>query len=1082
MESIAEIARACFRRFEELTGKLTDASAGDRESMPPDRLEWEFSRFKIWCGNLGALQVGSSSLDSRLRESTVVRNNVFKHLTRLARTLVESTEVVSGERLPLEQQPQPDDSSSDSSSEESESDDELPKELVLHMVSIKEILSDLYMLSFRIRNNSTRPTPALRVELYAEIDDETGKDKLAAYTQFDKRHIEDSLLQLRRDAANEMGGKASTVDQINDSDQYLVDRLVATMSKRRRFLRYWLRHAEKIAEVPKDIKLVIKQPTEPEPQHDKIAIPVAKTSSQQLQPLPIIAAKSILSMTEATKFDEHLDDKLEVQSVISYVSARVDIDGNETELPPPPIAASQGTEYLCPYCGIVCPARHGKGSGWRAHVLRDLQPYICTYNECDDGNRLFSSRTAWLEHERLVHRRIWQCFEHVEPKFGSKVALQDHLKSEHGNDITDLQIQNLVEICESSVEDTRDICPFCLLEGPFPTGLANHMALHMQRFATFPISRDISACEDEDDIGADDRVSGHVQGLGSRGSQSLLSGSLRFGSQPPSYAASDIQSPSKPNHTSTMISETLTGIERSTTSDQDSQPRSQDVSSIKGESQMASDLVSYPDRTKSDRKSDPYSESLRTWNEIQMIWLLHSETFRRSMSIRPREPSERNETLEEDLSKRSDEALNEVGCGLVMRFLLGLEGYRGVIRIVKRTLKSLIRTYLVALTFIWRRLVPNNDDEAPKSGNGSPVKWPLDEDDIRWISSTFRDIENEFSHQLKIMDACKKLDQDGTKFAQNAKLPHYDFRGVGRRTGVLQDQGNALSKAKEWPKHPFRPPILWLHGPDETEVLIVASLTTEFFQRNGWFVGSSFCFDQTDSERKNTSRTFTTMAIQLLQEHPRMISHIIRAIDGDPDIVEKPLIIQLEKLLIEPLSSCYTPQETLIFMIGALDECEDPEYLIAVIIYVIRKRFKENPNSVTPLFLITSRTNSSIRNIIGKSDRTLVQEVSLSGAPLIDTESVISEHLGRSLHVAGMEFNGHTKTRVGFARKLKPLPEDWPSTSIIEKLSRMANGSLANARFISKSIQDIDYKSDPQTNLLERLDTILEKGIPSFED
>ncbi|KAF3093343.1 Checkpoint kinase 2 [Orbilia oligospora] len=251
MDSIAEIARTCFNKFGELTDFLANAKAENRESMPPDKLEWEFSRFQLWCGNLGALQVGNSSLDSRLRESTVIRTNVFKHLLRLSRTLVESTEVVSNARLPFEKQPQVEDSNSGSSSEESESDDEPPKELVLHMASIKEILSDLYMLSFRIRNSSTRPTSTLRIDLYTEIEHihDGGTthtvDKLAAYTEFDKRHIEDLLLQLRRDAANEMQEKPSKIPEITDGNSYLIERLVATMNKRRRFLRYWQRHAKK---------------------------------------------------------------------------------------------------------------------------------------------------------------------------------------------------------------------------------------------------------------------------------------------------------------------------------------------------------------------------------------------------------------------------------------------------------------------------------------------------------------------------------------------------------------------------------------------------------------------------------------------------------------------------------------------------------------------------------------------------------------------------------------------------------------------------------------------------------------------
>ncbi|EXJ78183.1 hypothetical protein A1O3_09344 [Capronia epimyces CBS 606.96] len=522
MESITAIARACFDSFGQLTATLTKASAEHCESTPPDKIEQEFGRFKIWCANLGALQTGKSSLDSRLRESVVIRTNVLKHLARLDQTLVKSREVTSGARLPLEKQPQPEDSGSESSSEESESDAEPPRELALHLATIRDILNDL-------------------ITLYREVDDDTGIDKFAAYTEFYRRHIQDSLLQLRRDAAKEMKKKPSDLARLRDTDQYLIDRLVVAMNKRRKVLRYWQRHARKMAEMPKEVKPVIEpQPMPKAPAANLETQSIIEKPSRQVQflmPSSSVTGKTIFSKTEATAFDKRLDELLEVQSVISYVSTPDDVHGNDVELPAPPSAAAKGSEFWCPYCGIVCPARHGRPRAWRAHILQDLQPYICTYDECKDGYHLYSSRTTWLEHERLGHRRVWQCFEHAEPKFWSKATLRHHLESEHGGDITEMQIQNLIEISELSVEDTRTTCPFCLLDGPFSSGFENHMSVHMRRFATFSVSRDIST-HDEAEDDTNENHSGRAQGVGS---QDLgISGSLHFESQPPSNTASDV--------------------------------------------------------------------------------------------------------------------------------------------------------------------------------------------------------------------------------------------------------------------------------------------------------------------------------------------------------------------------------------------------------------------------------------------------------------------------------------------------------------------------------------------------------------
>ena len=326
MESIAEIARACLGSFRKLMDALTEASVEYCKSMPPDKLEWEFGRFKLWCGNLGALQNGKSSLDSRLRKSVVVRTNVLRHLARLDQTLIKSTEVTSGARPPLENQLQTlEDSGDESSSEESVNDDEPPKELVLHMDTIKEILNDLYVLSFRIRRSSTRPSLNSRVERYSkaehynkaerfsEVDDETGIDKFAAYTAFDKRHVEESLLEIRRCAAKEIEREPSGFAEITAADQYLIDRLVVTMNRRRRVLRYWQSYARITVEMPKLGRAVVKSQPMPTSKAAKIMkrSMIEQPGEQIPYMVPSLTEQSMFSKTEAaTTLDKLHNDGL----------------------------------------------------------------------------------------------------------------------------------------------------------------------------------------------------------------------------------------------------------------------------------------------------------------------------------------------------------------------------------------------------------------------------------------------------------------------------------------------------------------------------------------------------------------------------------------------------------------------------------------------------------------------------------------------------------------------------------------------------------------------------------------------------
>lgn len=137
---------------------------------------------------------------------------------------------------------------------------------------------------------------------------------------------------------------------------------------------------------------------------------------------------------------------------------------------------------------------------------------------------MYSSRRRWIEHERLVHRRIWQCFDHADAQFASSAELQAHLRSQHCEDVTETQIESLLDICDSSIADTRKRCPICLVKAPFQKGIDNHLAFHLETFATFSIPRSIfSGEESESEAGS---TSGRLGGP--RSDMSTESISLSF--------------------------------------------------------------------------------------------------------------------------------------------------------------------------------------------------------------------------------------------------------------------------------------------------------------------------------------------------------------------------------------------------------------------------------------------------------------------------------------------------------------------------------------------------------------------------
>lgn len=86
---------ACLRSFAQVRKSIPTASLSLSGQIQVDAFEDEFGRFRVWAGNVGALQKGHSSLDYRLREATLVRDNVQKLLKELHECLQESTSALS---------------------------------------------------------------------------------------------------------------------------------------------------------------------------------------------------------------------------------------------------------------------------------------------------------------------------------------------------------------------------------------------------------------------------------------------------------------------------------------------------------------------------------------------------------------------------------------------------------------------------------------------------------------------------------------------------------------------------------------------------------------------------------------------------------------------------------------------------------------------------------------------------------------------------------------------------------------------------------------------------------------------------
>src|SRR5579862_2444811 len=108
-----------------------------------------------------------------------------------------------------------------------------------------------------------------------------------------------------------------------------------------------------------------------------------------------------------------------------------------------------------------------------------------------------------------------------------------------------------------------------------------------------------------------------------------------------------------------------------------------------------------------------------------------------------------------------------------------------------------------------------------------------------------------------------------------------------------------LCHIRKWARDKNGKPIFWLSGMAGTGKSTIARTIARSFARQDQ-LGASFFFKKGEGERGNATRFFTTIARDLIDRVPGLISGIAEALDADPGISERLLKDQFEKLILYP--------------------------------------------------------------------------------------------------------------------------------------------------------------------------------------
>ncbi len=95
--ALSSLSLECVHLFDNISSHLQE-SHDKYPQISVSGIRDELGRFKVWGGNIGAFELGSTSLDYKLREASKLRGHVEKIVGELHGFLTNCLSIVSGER------------------------------------------------------------------------------------------------------------------------------------------------------------------------------------------------------------------------------------------------------------------------------------------------------------------------------------------------------------------------------------------------------------------------------------------------------------------------------------------------------------------------------------------------------------------------------------------------------------------------------------------------------------------------------------------------------------------------------------------------------------------------------------------------------------------------------------------------------------------------------------------------------------------------------------------------------------------------------------------------------------------------
>lgn len=426
-----------------------------------------------------------------------------------------------------------DEEDEDKDEDDDEDEDEEGFDMELLLDGVRDPINRLFKMSTKIRNPSTR-LGSSRAANYRQVDEETGVDFLQTMKEADVDYVKSVFLEYQKvrackenNPAEARGGPSGeNEDEVwepirtvlnqerererTGANSYLIERIARANFRRRQQFAYWAKHRDKLHN---HIKAY---------QAQRGRLPTAQRHKVSEFPSGLeFTPGAVPSVTTATNLNiaplEALDNRSN-WTISEYApSTRPAADATVDFPPAPKIARKTPTDkfFECPYCFFLCPNEILADKAWKAHLIHDMRPYICTYEDCRNPGQLYDSRQDWVQHENSEHRKAWRCLEHSDQVFKKLVTYKRHLEEQHAGSISgEASLTRIIQASESASDIVDRACPICMTALDTARAMEGHIALHLEKFARFSLPR--SVINDVDNSSVDSGKANKVDEEGSR--------------------------------------------------------------------------------------------------------------------------------------------------------------------------------------------------------------------------------------------------------------------------------------------------------------------------------------------------------------------------------------------------------------------------------------------------------------------------------------------------------------------------------------------------------------------------------------